>query len=133
MAQAHYGDSVQAQEWAEATLTRLSVGRIGQVLGGLGCMKPTSNNALKAIDHCWMPLNAHRGRIAYGQCRRGGSPPGRGGMEAVNKCICHARLKRSGAWWYEVNRHEMLALRCAQYNGTFQQVVARAQRQKFAV
>jgi hypothetical protein len=39
-------------------------------------------------------------------------------------------LKRSGAWWYEVNSNQMLALRCAKYNGTFHQVFARHQCQK---
>ena len=27
------------------------------------------------------------------------------------------RLKRSGAWWYEGNSTQMLALRCAKYHG----------------
>jgi hypothetical protein len=35
------------------------------------------------------------------------------------------RLKRSGAWWYECNGNEMLALRCAKYNGTFARVFER--------
>jgi hypothetical protein len=42
--------------------------------------------------------------------------------------ICHVRLKRSGAWWYEVNSNQMLALRCAKYNGTLDQVFARYQQ-----
>jgi hypothetical protein len=46
--------------------------------------------------------------------------------------ICHVRLKRSGAWWYEVNSNQMLALRCAKYNGTFHQIFTRHQRQKSA-
>jgi hypothetical protein len=29
------------------------------------------------------------------------------------------RLKHSGAWWYVTNPNQMLALRCAKYNGTF--------------
>ena len=38
------------------------------------------------------------------------------------------RLKRSGAWWYEGNSNQMLALRCAKYNGTFGQVFKRHQQ-----
>jgi hypothetical protein len=41
---------------------------------------------------------------------------GSGGIESSNKFICHVRLKRSGAWWYEANSNHMLALRCAKYN-----------------
>ena len=54
--------------------------------------------------------------------RRGGYPLGSGGIESSNKCICHVRLKRSGAWWYEANSNHMLALRCAKYNGTLNQL-----------
>jgi hypothetical protein len=54
-------------------------------------------------------------------------------MESANKCICHVRLKRSGAWWYEEKSNQMLALRCAKYNGTFDRGFTRFHRQKAAV
>jgi hypothetical protein len=130
VAKAQYADPLQAQEWAEATLTRLYLGKVGQVLGGLRRMQPTSDEALNAIDNCWIYLNEHRGRTMYRKLRRGGYPLGSGGMEAANKFICHVRLKRPGAWWYEENSNQMLALRCAKYNGTFDRVFARFQRQK---
>lgn len=130
VAKAQYGDALRAREWAEATLTRLYLGKAGQVLGGLRRMQPISDEARKAIDNCWLYLNAHRGRTTYRTLRRGGYPLGSGGMESANKFICHVRLKRSGAWWYEANSNQMLALRCAKYNGTFDQVFRRLQCQK---
>ena len=130
VAKAQYGNPLQAQEWVEATLTRLYMGKIGSVLGGLRRMQPTSDEALKAIDNCWVYLNDHRGRTHYRKFRRGGYPLGSGGMESANKFICHVRLKRSGAWWYEVNSNQMLALRCAKYNGTFQHVFTRYRQEK---
>ena len=130
VAKAQYGHTLQALEWVEATLTRLYRGKVGTVLGGLRRMQPTSEEARKAIDNCWVYLNDHRGRTDYGTFRRGGYPLGSGGMESSNKFICHVRLKRSGAWWYEDRSNQMLALRCAKYNGTFNQVFARYQHQK---
>ena len=130
VAKAQYGAPLQAQEWAEATLTRLYLGKVGQVLGGLRRMQPTSEEALKAIDNCWVYLTDHRSRTHYQTFRRGGYPLGSGGMESANKFICHVRLKRSGAWWYEDSSNQMLALRCAKYNGTFVQVFTRYQHQK---
>lgn len=130
VAKAQYGQTVQALEWVEATLTRLYRGTLGTVLGGLRRMQPTSAEALKAIDNCWVYLNGHRGRTDYGTFRRRGYPLGSGGMESANKFICHVRLKRSGAWWYEANSNQMLAPRCAKYNGTFAQVFTRYQHQK---
>ena len=128
VAQAQYGASVQAVAWVEATLTRLYLGKVSAVLGGLQRMHATSDAAAKALANCWEYLDAHRGRTHYRKFRQGGYPVGSGGIEAANKFICHVRLKRSGAWWYECTSNQMLALRCAKYNGTFEQVFARHQR-----
>jgi Uncharacterised protein family (UPF0236) len=128
VAKAHYGASVQAVEWVEATMTRLYLGQVGLVLGGLRRMQAQSDEAEKAIANCWDYLNEHRGRTHYRQLRRGGYPLGSGGIESSNKFICHVRLKRSGAWWYEANSNQMLALRCAKYNGTLDQVFMRYQQ-----
>jgi hypothetical protein len=128
VAKAHYGASVQALEWVEATMTRLYVGKVGWVLGGLRRLQASSDEAEKAMAHCCDYLEEHRERTHYRTLRRGGYPLGSGGIESSNKFICHVRLKRSGAWWYEVNSNQMLALRCAKYNGTFDQVFARHQQ-----
>ena len=125
VAKVQYESSERALEWVEATLTRLYLGKVGWVLGGLRRMQPASEEALKAIDNCWVYLQNHRDRTHYGKLRRGGYPIGSGGIESSNKFICHVRLKRSGAWWYECNGNEMLALRCAKYNGTFDRVFER--------
>ena len=128
IAKAHYGTSLQGLEWAEATMTRLYLGQVSAVLGGLRRMQPTSDEAAQALANGWEYLAEHRGRTHYRQLRHGGYPLGSGGMESSNKFICHVRLKRSGAWWYEVNSNQMLALRCAKYNGTFDQVFTRHQQ-----
>jgi Uncharacterised protein family (UPF0236) len=130
VAYAQYGHTLQALEWVEATLTRLYQGQVGAVLGGLRRMQPTSDDALKAIGNCWIHLHTHRGRTHYSKFRRGGYALGSGGIESSNKFICHVRLKRSGAWWYEDSSNQMLALRCAKYNGTFDQVFARYRQRK---
>jgi hypothetical protein len=128
VAKVHYGDSVQSLQWVEATLTRLYLGHVGAVLGGLQRMQAHTEEAAKAIANCWGYLHEHRHRTSYRQLRKGGYPLGSGGIESSNKFICHVRLKRSGAWWYETNSNQMLALRCAKYNGTFHQVFVRHQQ-----
>jgi Uncharacterised protein family (UPF0236) len=130
MAYAQYGQTLPALEWVESTLTRLYLGHVGAVLGGLRRMQPTSPEAAKAIENCWVHLRKHRSRTPYGKFRRGGYPLGSGGIESSNKFICHVRLKRSGAWWYEASSNQMLALRCAKYNGTFNQVFVRYRQER---
>jgi hypothetical protein len=106
-------------------MTRRSLGQVGLVLGGLRRMQAQSDEAAKAIAHCGDYRNEHRGRTHSRQLRRGGSPVGSGGIASSNTCMCPIRLKRSGAWWYEVNSNQMLARRCAKYNGTLEQVFVR--------
>jgi hypothetical protein len=53
VAKAHYGLSVQALEWVEATMTRLYLGKVGLVLRGLKRMQAQSDEAEKAIANCW--------------------------------------------------------------------------------
>jgi hypothetical protein len=128
-----YGQSLRALAWYEATMTRLFCGAVGRVIGGLRRMEAASTAAAKAIARLIGYLQAHRCRINYGAQRSGGYPLGSGGIESANRFICHGRLKRSGAWWYEVNSTQMLALRCAKYNGTFARVFARYRRQQLGL
>jgi hypothetical protein len=122
-ARAQYGEgTLAAQEWAEATLTRLSLNELGAVVGGLLRMKPRTPEAEDAIRALSIYLEGQRERVGYIELRRRGLPRGSGGVESANKLICHVRLKRSGAWWLEANGNAMLRIRCALYNGTFERI-----------
>jgi hypothetical protein len=113
------------QEWYEAALARLFWGEVHGVIWGLQRMKPTDAQAAEEIDRLIRYLQRHQERLDYRFARKGGYPMGSGGIESANKCICHVRLKRSGAWWYVTNANQMLALRCATYHGTFDRVFER--------
>jgi hypothetical protein len=95
------------------------------VIWGLQRMKPTNAQAAEEIAKLIGYLQRHQERLDYRFARKGGYPLGSGGIESANKFICHVRLKRSGAWWYVTNANQMLALRCAKYNGTFDRVFER--------
>jgi hypothetical protein len=113
------------QEWYEAALARLFWGEVHGGIGGLQRMKPTDAQATEEIDRLLRYLQRHQERLDYRFARKGGYPMGSGGIESANTFICHGRLKRSGAWWYVTNANQMLALRCAKYNGTFDRVFER--------
>lgn len=124
-ARVQYGEgTLDAQEWAEATLTRLCLNNLGAVVGGLARMHPRSPAAADTIRALAIYLSGQRERVGYTELRRRGVPRGSGGVESANKLICHVRLKRSGAWWLEANGNAMLRIRCAIYNGTFERVFA---------
>jgi len=122
-ARAQYGEgTLEAHEWAEATLTRLCLNALGAVVGGLLRMKPRTAEAEEAIRALSIYLAGQQERVGYAELRRRGLPQGSGGVESANKLICHVRLKRSGAWWLEANGNAMLRIRCALYNGTFERI-----------
>jgi hypothetical protein len=121
-----YGAHPERQrEWGEAALARLFYGEVHGVIWGLQRMKPTDVQAAEEITKLIAYLQRHQARVDYRFARKGGYPMGSGGIESANKFICHVRLKRSGAWWYVTNANQMLALRCAKYNGTFDRVFER--------
>jgi len=115
----------QQRQWCEAALARLFWGEVHGVIWGLQRMRPTDTHAAEEIGKLIRYLQRHQERVDYRFARKGGYPMGSGGIESANKFICHVRLKRSGAWWYVTNANQMLALRCAKYNGTFDRVFER--------
>ena len=91
-------------------------------------MKPRGKQAGEEIRKLIGYLEENAGRVDYGPLRKGGYPIGNGGIESANKAISHVRLKRSGAWWYVEQANQMLVLRCAEYNGTFDKIFKAYQR-----
>jgi len=127
LAHAQYGkDSQKGQEWVEAAITRLFSNQIDGVIAGIKRMKPSSDAAKEQIKKTIRYLSKRKDKVDYGSLRRGGYHIGSGGIESSNKFISNVRLKRSGAWWYPTNANNILKLRCAKYNGTFDQVMAKA-------
>lgn len=122
VAKAQYGDTPEAQQWREATITRLFLDKTSYVIGGLRRMTPITPAAGEEIRKLTGYLQNNIGRLGYQQCRDEGIPIGSGGIESANKYISHARLKLSGAWWLEANVNAMLRMRCAVYNRTFETV-----------
>jgi hypothetical protein len=113
-------DPLKEREWVEATKARLLYGYLDWVLLDLEAMRPRNEEAAEEIRKLRGYLKENRGRVKYRASRRKGYPIGSGGIESANKFISHVRLKRSGAWWYMEQANQMLALRCAKYNGTFE-------------
>ena len=129
LAWAQYGkNSQKGREWVEAALTRLFSNQIDGVIAGIKHMKPSSDAAREQIEKTVRYLSNQKDKVDYGSLKRGGYHIGSGGIESSNKFIANVRLKRSGAWWYPTNANNILKLRCAKYNGTFDKVMAKSKR-----
>ncbi len=124
LANAQYGKSTQeAREWVEGTLTRLFMNDADQVIADIKEMTPKSDAAEEQIKKTARYLGERKDMINYGALKRGGFHIGSGGIESSNKFISNVRLKRSGAWWYPTNANNILKLRCAKYNKTFDRIM----------
>jgi hypothetical protein len=121
-----YGAHPERQrEWCETALARFLWGEVYGVIWGLQRMKPTDAPATGEIAKLIRYLQRHQARLDYRFARKRGYPIGSSGIASANTCICHVRLKRSGAWWYVTNANQMLAWRCAKYHGTVDRVFDR--------
>lgn len=123
VARLQYGEkSKKCLEWVESTMTRLFYAEVDNVIWGLERMQPRDEATGEEIRKLIGYLQNNRERIHYKGDRIGGYPIGSGGIESANKFICHTRMKRSGAWWVRETGNEMLAIRCAIYNGTYDRI-----------
>lgn len=129
VANSHYGkETREALQWCETTLTRIHYGYHEDVLGDLGKMKAQTQDVQDKIDTFYNYLANHCEKMNYGSVKRGGYHIGSGAIESANKFISHTRLKRSGAWWYIQNANNILKIRCAKYNGTYDKVIEKYKR-----
>ena len=97
--------------------------QVDRIIAGIKRMTPSSDTAEEQIKKTISYLCDRKEKFEYGWLRRGGYNIGSGGIESSNKFIANVRLKRSGAWWYPTNANNILKLRCAKYNGTFDRIM----------
>jgi hypothetical protein len=111
--------SLDAHEWAEATLVRLCLAEVKETIHDLQSLNPRSAQAREEVQKLitYLKNNAHR--IDYLENLGTGYAIGSGAIESANKFISHTRMKRSGAWWVVPYGDGMLRIRCAIYNGTY--------------
>ena len=124
VANIQYGRGTQeGQVWVESILTQLFLNRAEEAIAVISSLESSSSDAKLQIEKTVRYLSSRIDKINYGSFKRGGYHIGSGGIESSNKFISNVRLKRSGAWWYPTNANNILKLRCAKYNGTYDRIV----------
>jgi len=123
VARAQFGEkSLAGHQWAETMMIRLADGAVSTAVRSLQGIKPRDAAAKEEIRKLVGYLDGQAHRLHYIDDLKEGCHIGSGGIESANKFICHVRLKRSGAWWVEETGNDMLRIRCALYNGTYERV-----------
>ncbi|MBE7445126.1 MAG: hypothetical protein HS132_07710 [Planctomycetia bacterium] len=109
-------------------MTRIYYDCHEDVLDSLRRMKAQNQEVQDKIDTFYKYLSNHGKKMNYGSAG-GGDHIGSGAIESANKFISHTRLKRSGAWWYIKYANNMLKIRCAKYNGTYDKIVEKYKKE----
>ena len=114
-------DSVRSKQWLAARLEELDAGEVEAVVTSLRRLRPQDRTGKdqtgKAIDY----FQTNRQRMRYADFRRQGLFVGSGVVEAGCKTIIGQRLKRSGMHWTVRGANAIIALRCCQMSGRWEE------------
>jgi hypothetical protein len=113
--------SAKAKEWSTARLAQLDEGDVESLLVSLRRLRPIAAQTQEAIRQAIGYFNGNRERMRYAKFRHQGLFVGSGVIEAGCKTIVGYRLKQSGMRWSLRGANAIIALRCAQLSGRWEE------------
>lgn len=116
-----YGPSVKSKQWTAARLAQLDEGELESLLSSLRRLRPTAAQTQEALRQTIGYFDSNRERMRYAHFRRQGLFVGSGVIEAGCKTIVGYRLKQSGMRWSLRGANAIIALRCAQLSGRWEE------------
>ncbi len=109
--------SALGTRWAQQRHTELDAGDLPALLRALGRQAGRCPEARTAQDY----FRRNRERMRYPAFHAAGLCTSTGVVEAGCKVVVATRLKRAGMHWTVAGANAILALRCAQLNGRFEE------------
>jgi hypothetical protein len=116
----HSNNPAGAKAWVDQKLGALLMDRIDEVLGALKRMRPWKQALCDALAQLIGYVERNRSRIRYQEPWHSGLAVGSGAVEGACKHVIQSRFKRAGMRWKPPGFLNVLALRLARLNGTFQ-------------
>jgi len=113
--------SAKAKEWATVRLAQLDEGAVESLLVSLRRLRPTAAQTQEAVRQAIGYFDGNRERMRYAKFRHQGLFVGSGVIEAGCKTIVGYRLKQSGMRWSLRGANAIIALRCAQLSGRWEE------------
>ncbi len=113
--------SAKAKQWTTARLAQLDEGDVESLLVNLRRRRPTAAQVQEAVRQTISYFENNRERMRYAQFRRQELFVGSGVIEAGCKTIVGQRLKQSGMRWSLRGANAIIALRCAQLSGRWEE------------
>jgi hypothetical protein len=116
----HPNDAVKQKAWMKKHQRLLDKGKIEKLVLTLGAIDSANSEVIEKlrIETNYFERNAERMR--YPKFRRQHLLVGSGVIEAGCKSVIGSRLKQSGMFWTVRGANAIVALRCCQLNGQFE-------------
>ena len=115
-AQAIFGSTEQAKQWAAARCAELDDGKLHAIVRALRPYAASSAEAARCRLYIWR----NRQRMRYPRFRSQHLCTSSGVLEAGCKVAIGTRLKRSGMHWTLEGANNIIALRCCRLSGRFE-------------
>jgi hypothetical protein len=109
-----------AKAWVEPNMGALLTDRVGDVLRARKRMRPWKRAVRGGLAHLIGYVERNRTRIRYQEPWCSGLAVGSGAVEGACKHVIQSRFKRAGMRWKQAGFLNVLALRIARLNGTFE-------------
>jgi hypothetical protein len=109
-----------ATAWVDQKLGALLTDHVGEVLGALKRTRPWKKAVRKALAQLIGYVERNRTRIRYQEPWHRGLAVGSGSVEGACKLVMQSRFKRAGMRWKQPGFLNVLALRIASLNDTFE-------------
>lgn len=113
-------DEVNQKRWIRVQQNRLDEGKIEKLVLALRSIQTTNPEVAEKLRTEAEYFQTNAERMRYPQFRGQHLFVGSGVIEAGCKTVIGARLKRSGMFWTVRGANAILALRCCQLNGRFE-------------
>lgn len=111
----------KAKQWAAERIAQLDAGEVEAVLSSMRRLRPTAENVKEELRKTVNYFETNIERMRYAEFRRQGLFVGSGVIEAGCKTIVGQRLKQSGMRWSLWGANAIIALRCAQLSGRWEE------------
>jgi hypothetical protein len=117
-----YGPSSrEAKHWAQARIEELDAGNVEAVLTAMARLRPRNDDIKNDVRKAGGYFQTNAERMRYRLFRGQGLFVGSGVVEAGCKTIVGLRLKQSGMRWTVRGANAIIALRCCELSGRWEQ------------
>ena len=112
-------DEPARKRWVMVEQDKLDEGKIEEIVARLRCLEAAHSGLVEDIEKEVNYFEANQERMRYAEFRKQGLFVGSGVIEAGCKTVI-GRLKRSGMFWTVRGANAIIALRCCQLSGQFE-------------